>query len=84
MRATVCSSGSKSVLERTVQAVEEQVRVILLSLDAKLGAMVATDEPFVTCIRDIVMHLIKSLEVGKGGKTAHERVHRQSIKATSS
>ena len=44
----VGSSGSNGVVERTVQAVEEQIRVILLALEARLGRMVAANEPIVT------------------------------------
>ena len=44
----VGSSGSNGVVERTVQAVEGQIRVILLALEARLGANVAVTEPIVT------------------------------------
>ena len=68
----VGSSGSNGVVERTVQAVEGQIRVILLALQARLGATVS--EPIVTYIPDHAMYLINRLEVGKDGKTAYERV----------
>ena len=61
----VGSSGSNGVVERTVQAVEGLVRVILLALEA---------EPIVTYIPDHAMYLINRLKVGKDGKTAYERV----------
>ena len=70
----VGSSGSNGVVERTVQAVEGQVRAILLALEDKLGAKVAAEEPIVTYIPDHAMYLINRLEVGKDGKTAYERV----------
>ena len=54
------SSGSNGVVERTVQAVEEEVQVRWWQ------RMVAADEPFVTYIPDHAMHLINRLEVGKG------------------
>ena len=44
----VGSSGSNGVVERTVLAVEGQIRVILLALEARLGATVAATEPIVT------------------------------------
>ena len=69
----VGSSGSNGVVERTVQAVEGQIRVMLLALEARLGAMVAATEPIVTYIPDHAMYLINRLEVGKDGKTAYER-----------
>ena len=67
----VGSSGSNGVVERTVQEVEGQIRVILL---ARLGATVAATEPTVTFVPDHAMYLINRLEVGKDGKTAYERV----------
>ena len=48
--------------------------VILLALQARLGATVAATEPIVTYIPDHAMYLINRLEVGKDGKTAYERV----------
>ena len=36
------------MVERIVLAVEEQVRGMLLAFEAKLGAMVAADEPIAT------------------------------------
>ena len=39
----VGSSGSNGVVERTVQAVEGQIRVILLAPEARLGATVGGD-----------------------------------------
>ena len=47
----VGSSGSNGVVERTVQAVEGQIRVILLALEARLGTVAAT-QPIVTYILD--------------------------------
>ena len=70
----VGSSGSNGVVERTVQAVEGQIRVILLALEARLGATVAATESIVTYIPDHAVYLINRLEVGKDGKTAYERV----------
>ena len=66
--------GSNGVVERTVQAVEGQIRVILLAVEATLGATVAATEPSVTCIPDHATYIINRLEVGKDGKTAYERV----------
>ena len=73
----VGSSGSNGVVERTVQAVEGQIRVILLALELRSGATVAATEPIVTYIPDHTMYLINRLEVGKDGKTAYERVKRK-------
>ena len=70
----VGSSGSNGVVEMTVQAAEGQIRVILLALEARLGATVAATEPIVTYIPDHAMYLINRLEVWKDGKTAYERV----------
>ena len=52
----VGSSGSNGVVERTVQAVEGQIRVILLALEARLGATVAATEPIVTYNPDHAMY----------------------------
>ena len=70
----VGSSGSNGVVERTVQAVKGQIRVILLALEARLGATVAATEPIVTYILDHATYFINRLEVGKDEKIAYERV----------
>ena len=48
----VGSSGRNGVVERTVQAVERQIRVILLALEARLGTTVVGTEPTVTHMLD--------------------------------
>ena len=44
----VGGSGCNGVVERSVQAVEGPIRVILLAAEARLGATVTVTEPIVT------------------------------------
>ena len=62
----VGSSGCNGEVEKAVQAVEGQIRVILLALEAT----VAATEPIVTYIPDHAMYLII---VWKSGKTERQR-----------
>ena len=61
----VGSSGSNGVVERAMQAVEVQIRVILLALEARLGTMVAATEPIVTYIPDDAMYSAIAWRSGK-------------------
>ena len=69
----VKSSGSNGRAERAVQTVEGQIRMLLLSLEARLGRSVDAREPIVTYIPKYAAYLLNRLKVGKDGKTAYER-----------
>ena len=67
------SSGSNGVVERAVQSIEGQVRVVLLALEDKIGRQLDPQEPIAAFIPEYAAYVLNRLEVGKDGKTAYER-----------
>ena len=70
----VGSSGSNGVVERAVQAVEGQIRVMKLALEDRIGLEVKADSCIVTFMAEYGAYMMNRLEVGKDGKTPYERV----------
>ena len=68
------SSGSNGVVERAVQAVEGQIRVMKLALEDRIGKEVKADSCIVTFMAEYAAYMMNRLEVGKDGKTPYERV----------
>ena len=68
------SSQSNGVVERAVQGLEGQMRVMLLALEGRVGRTVDPEEAIVTFLPEYAAYLLNRLEVGKDGKTAYERV----------
>ena len=64
------SSGSNGRAERAVQSLEGQIRILLLSLEARVGATIDAREPIVTYMPEYAAYLLNRLGVGKDGKTA--------------
>jgi hypothetical protein len=69
----VQSSGSNGVVERAVQTIEGQVRVLKLSLEERLGREVPASHCIVMFLAEYAAYLVNRLEVGKDGKTPWER-----------
>ena len=69
----VKSSGSNGRAERAVQSIEGHVRILLLSLEGRVGSKVDAKEPIVSYMPEYAAYLLNRLEVGKDGKTAYER-----------
>ncbi len=69
----VRSSGSNGLVERGVQGVEGQIRVLFLGLEERLGVKLDPKWPVVTFIPEYAAYLLNRMEVGKDGKTAYER-----------
>jgi hypothetical protein len=69
----VCSSGSNGVVERSVQAVEAQIRVLKLAIEDRLGLNVPAMHCIVAFLAEYAAYLLNRLEVGKDGKTAFEK-----------
>ena len=69
--APVKSSGSNGRGERTVQTLEGQIRILLLSLEGHLGRRVNAKEPIVTYMPEYAAYLLNRLEVGKDGKAPY-------------
>jgi hypothetical protein len=61
------------VVERAVQTVEGQLRVLRLALEERLGAKVPASSCIVAFLAEYSAYLVNRLEVGKDGKTAVER-----------
>ena len=69
----VGSSGSNGVVERAVQTVEGQIRVLRFALEARIGKDVPAGSNVVVFMAEYAAYLINRLEVGKDGRTATER-----------
>ena len=61
------------MVERAVQTVEGQIRVMKLALEFRLGMQVPVGANVVAFMAEYASYLINRLEVGKDGKTAAER-----------
>ena len=64
------SSGSNGVIERTVQAIEGQVRTIKLALESRIGVEIPSDHDVVPWIVEYAATIINKGQVGADGKTA--------------
>jgi hypothetical protein len=69
----VGSSVSNGVVERAVQGVEGQIRVLKLALEERIGAKIPASHCVVTFLAEYSAYLLNRLEVGKDGKTSWER-----------
>ena len=65
-------------MERAVQTVEGQIRVMKIALEARLGTHVGAGANIVTFMAEYASFLLNRLDVGKDGKTAWERVKEKS------
>ena len=68
------SHASNGIVERAVQTVEGQIRVMKIALEARLGIQVDAGANVVTFMAEYASFLLNRLELGKDGKTAYERV----------
>ena len=69
----VKSSGSNGMVERGVQGLEGQLRVMLLALERRIGRELSARESIITFMPEYAAYLMNRKEVGKDGKTAYER-----------
>ena len=69
----VKSSGSNGIVERGVQILEGQLRVMLLAFESRIGREVNAKEPIVTFMPEYAAYLLNRREQGKDGKTSYER-----------
>jgi hypothetical protein len=69
----VGSSGSNGIVERAVQTVEGQVRILKMALEARLQTKVPATSNIVAFMADYAAYLVNRLEIGKDGKSAYER-----------
>ena len=70
----VAESASNGVIEKGVQQVEEQIRVLKLGLQDRIGASIPTKAAIMTWLVPHAADSLNKLEVGSDGKTAYERL----------
>ena len=61
-------------MEKGVQQVEEQIRVLKLCLQERIGAFIPTAAPIIAWLVPHAADSLNKLEVGSDGKTAYERL----------
>ena len=76
----VGSSASNGVVERAIQSVQGQVRVMKDALEAKWGVKLGAKHSVVPWMIEYAAVLLNRFEVGKDGKTAYERSKGRSSK----
>ena len=72
----VGSKGSNGIVERAVQTIEGQIRVMKLALEARIGREIDAEANVVTFMAEYAGYLVNRLEVGKDGKSADVPVAR--------
>ena len=70
----VGSHQSNGIIERSVQGVEGQLRVLKSALEGRIGKRISAERRIVKFMAEYGAYLLNRLEVGKDGKTAYERV----------
>ena len=76
----VRSKGSNGIVERAVQTIEGQIRVMKLALEGRLQRKVNAAANVVAFMAEHAGYLVNQLEVGKDGKNAYERVKGKAAK----
>ena len=76
----VRSEGSNGIVERAVQTIEGQIRVMKLALEGRLQRKVDTESNEVAFMVEHAGYLVNRLEVGKDGTTGYERVKGKAAK----
>ena len=69
----VKSSASNGVVERAIQSVQMQIRVMKSALEERWGCKLSTHHPVVAWLAEYAGHLLNRFEVGRDGRTAYER-----------
>ena len=75
--AMLHSSQSNGFVERAVQSVEGQIRVLKDALEARVGCVLTgprAGEPVLSWLVEYASVLLNRYEVAKDGKTAYERL----------
>ena len=73
----VGESQANGVVERGVQSIEGQLRVIKLALETRWGAEIPVEHPILAWAVEYASFLLNRYEVGHDGKTAYERLKRK-------
>ena len=69
----VGASQSNGMIERAIQSVSGQTRVLLSALEEKWCCSIPHDHPLICCIVEYAGVLLNGFEVGVDGRTAYER-----------
>ena len=69
----VGASQSNGMIERAIQSVSGQTRVLLGALEEKWGCSIPYDHPLICYIVEYAGVLLNRFEVGVDGRTAYER-----------
>ena len=77
----VGSHSSNGVVERGIQSVEGQVRVLKDCLEEKWGIKIEAKHAIVPWIVEYASHLLNRFEVGHDGRTAYERCKGKAAKS---
>lgn len=75
------SKGINGIVERAVQSIEGQIRVMKLALEGRLQRKVDAEANVVTFMAEHAGYLVNRLEVGKDRKNGYERVKGKAAKA---
>ena len=72
-KSPVGSSGSNGVVERAVQTVEGLMRTLKSACEERMNTKIKPDDKLVIFMAEYASYLLNRLDIGKDGKTAHER-----------
>jgi hypothetical protein len=76
----VGASASNGVVERAIQSVQAQVRVLKLALEDKWKAEIPTQHAIMPWMVEYAAFLLNRFEVGHDGKTSYERLKGKTAK----
>ena len=68
------SSGSNGIVERAIQSVTHQVKVLKLWLEEKWGQVIPDEHPVVPWVVEYVAVLLNRCEISRDGHTAYRRM----------
>jgi hypothetical protein len=69
----VGASASNGVIERGIQSIEGQVRVLLGALESRWKVKMPVDHPILCYMIEYAAYLLNRFEVGRDGRTSYER-----------
>ena len=72
--SAVADSASNGVVEKGVQQIEQQLRVLKFCLQDRIGASIPSTSPIMSWLIPHAADSLNKLEVGADGKTAYERL----------
>ena len=72
-QSPVGSSASNGVVEKAIQSVEQQVRVLESAVEGRWSVKLETRHPAIPWITEYAAVMLNRFEVGHDGKTAYER-----------